>query len=235
MILQKKLNGKTYKFIFFVRQMQDIESIFGIAGDIKYFDDKSASLDYTPDVIRKQKQGVIRFLGFTVDDHGKLNREEETSLLREINHYNYRIHELMDRDASLKDLISLHKKIKDITKLMEYEEDKDLIKIVHDYKEQFSKSLDSTDKNSIEKLVSLYSKRQEAKDLFLACNYRLVIHAVMRYMNSFNGGLLEDLFEEGVIGLNSALERSDLRKNCRLRQRQSRWGLSFQILMLKNF
>ncbi|XDZ51498.1 sigma-70 family RNA polymerase sigma factor [Neisseriaceae bacterium CLB008] len=67
-----------------------------------------------------------------------------------------------------------------------------------------SKYLNSTTDREIQKIIKQYRR---VKDRFICANLKLVIHFAKRYIRS--GLLLEDLIQEGNIGLIKAVERFD--------------------------
>jgi len=198
--------------------MQDIGTILNGIQGIKYFPDKSANLNYRLKIIRKPKQGTIEFFGLILDDYGLLNREEEVYLLKEINYYNYRVYKLIKQDNNLKNLIGLHNQAKRLGMLensLDEEQSKtEPTKIINDCKDKFSKTLSRIDKEKIKELKLLYSKRQEAKEFFFGSNYKLIINVAKKYLGSHTTEI-QDLFEEGVIGLDTAFKKFDLRKGCK--------------------
>ncbi len=63
----------------------------------------------------------------------------------------------------------------------------------------------------------------EIKDLLIKTNLRLVINIAKKYINRHNNSLLQDLIEEGNIGLLVAVEKFDLSKNTRFATYAAYW------------
>lgn len=81
---------------------------------------------------------------------------------------------------------------------------------------------------------------EKARTLFIQSNYRLVLHMVKRYRNNENcsennGFTIEDLFQEGVIGLIKAVEKFNWRMGFRFSTYAEWWILQSIKRSLMNY
>ncbi len=75
------------------------------------------------------------------------------------------------------------------------------------------------------KVFELYQRKKsrETKNLIVKTNLRLVINIAKKYINKSNRSMLQDLIEEGNIGLLVAVEKYDLSRNTRFATYAAYW------------